>query len=162
MKRDNVLWESVPTRPSIIVSRVLRAEDRECGRTPATGMYKVCAATQDVEVRSANLLPESFDVDVDAVERAVDTNTRLVFLCSRNSDRAQVLADGGTVTGYPKLQRTIVVVDEAYRGLRAGAVDGTLSEDVPRDSKWHSYAVESLASPVWVRTAIGSQRRSTT
>ena len=33
-------------------------------------------------MRGANLLPESFDVDVDAVERAVDANTRLVFLCS--------------------------------------------------------------------------------
>ena len=91
VKRDNVFVGVGSDEAIDLLFRVF-CEPRTANVvvTPATyGMYKVCAATQDVEVRTANLLPETFDVDVDAVERAVDSNTRLVFLCSPGNPTAR-------------------------------------------------------------------------
>ena len=118
MKRDNVFVGVGSDEAIDLLFRVF-CEPRTANVvvTPATyGMYKVCAATQDVEVRSANLLPESFDVDVDAVERAVDANTRLVFLCSPGNPTARQVPRQTVerLLASPKLQRTIIVVDEAY------------------------------------------------
>jgi len=79
-------------------------------------MYKVCAAAQDVAVRHADLVPETFAVDVAAVERAVDADTRLVFLCSPGNPTARslALADVERLAASPALRRCVVVVDEAY------------------------------------------------
>ena len=127
--------------------------------TPATyGMYKVCAATQDVEVRSANLLPESFDVDVDAVERAVDTNTRLVFLCSPGNPTARQVPRQTVerLLASPKLQRTIVVVDEAYVDFAPEPSTAPLVKTYPRLVVLHTLSKAFGLAGVRCGTAIGS------
>jgi histidinol-phosphate aminotransferase len=48
---------------------------------PTYGMYKVCAAVNDVGIREVPLDPD-FNVRVDDVLRVADDNTKLIFICS--------------------------------------------------------------------------------
>ncbi len=79
---------------------------------PTYGMYEVCAATNDVTVKKVPLL-ENFQLDLDAIEAAIDATTKIIFICSPNNP-----------TGN-SIQRTaieillnnfngLVVIDEAY------------------------------------------------
>lgn len=79
---------------------------------PTYGIYEVAAQINDVEVRRANLT-EDFRLDLQAIENAVDENTKLLFICSPNNptgnafDRREILR---AVQNFPG----IVAVDEAY------------------------------------------------
>jgi len=79
---------------------------------PTYGMYRVAAATNDVEVREA-LLEADFSLDADKLLAAADSKTKLLFLCSPNNP---------TSNSFPRKQiadiiekfKGIVVLDEAY------------------------------------------------
>ncbi|CAN5710404.1 histidinol-phosphate transaminase [soil metagenome] len=79
---------------------------------PTYGMYEVSAEINDVEIKRANLT-EDFQLDFDAINKAVDKNTKLIFVCSPNNP---------TGNAHPKFEISnlakafggIVVVDEAY------------------------------------------------
>jgi histidinol-phosphate aminotransferase len=79
---------------------------------PTYGMYGVCAHIHDVERKQVLLRPD-FSLDADAVLRAVDPNTKLIFLCSPNNPTSNAFE-------REDLERIIdnvncmVVVDEAY------------------------------------------------
>lgn len=127
--------------------------------TPATyGMYKVCAATQDVEVRTAELLPESFAVDVEAVENACDANTRLVFLCSPGNPTARQISREVVerLLGSAKLRRSIIVVDEAYVDFAPEATTAPLVAKYPRLVVLHTLSKAFGLAGIRCGTAIGS------
>ena len=160
VKRDNVFVGVGSDEAIDLLFRVF-CEPRTANVvvTPATyGMYKVCAATQDVEVRSANLLPESFDVDVDAVERAVDANTRLVFLCSPGNPTARQVPRKTVerLLASPKLQRSIIVVDEAYVDFASEPSTAPLVKKYPRLVVLHTLSKAFGLAGVRCGTAIGS------
>lgn len=79
---------------------------------PTYGMYEVCAAIHDVEVRSVMANPD-FSFPLQAVQEAAQTPVKMVFLCSPNNptgrsiplDEVEILA---------RSFAGIVVVDEAY------------------------------------------------
>jgi len=79
---------------------------------PTYGMYEVSAAINDVETKRA-VLTNDFQLDLRAIEQAIDANTKLLFVCSPNNPtgnsfpRKQILKLSETFNG-------IVVVDEAY------------------------------------------------
>jgi histidinol-phosphate aminotransferase len=79
---------------------------------PAYGMYAVNAAINAVEIRKVNLT-DNFQLDVDGIMQATDSNTKLLFLCSPNNptgnnmDRADVEI---LLNNFPG----IVIIDEAY------------------------------------------------
>lgn len=79
---------------------------------PTYGIYEVAAQINDVEIRRANLT-EDFRLDWQAIENAVDENTKLLFICSPNNptgnafDRREILRAARNFHG-------IVAVDEAY------------------------------------------------
>lgn len=86
--------------------------DNAVAITPSYGMYRVAAATNDVELREVRLT-EDFGLDVDELLAVADENTKLMFLCSPNNPSGNsfpaeqlksLLRDFGGV----------VVVDEAY------------------------------------------------
>jgi histidinol-phosphate aminotransferase len=79
---------------------------------PTYGMYGVCAGINDVERRSV-LLNNDFSLDPDAVLRAVDEQTKLIFLCSPNNPTANAL-DREAVLKVIDGAACMVVVDEAY------------------------------------------------
>jgi histidinol-phosphate aminotransferase len=79
---------------------------------PTYGMYEVSAAINDVRVKKANL-SEDFQLDSDAIQREIDVNTKLLFVCSPNNptgnafQREKILELTENFNG-------IVVIDEAY------------------------------------------------
>ena len=79
---------------------------------PTYGMYEVSAAINDVEVRRANL-SRMFQLDVDAIYRKIDENTKLCFICSPNNPTGNCI-DRETILSVADGFRGIVVVDEAY------------------------------------------------
>lgn len=79
---------------------------------PTYGMYRVAAGINDIEYRSVRL-NEDFTFSSVRLLEAVDSHTRLVFLCSPNNptgnslDRDEIIR---VIASFPGL----VVVDEAY------------------------------------------------
>ena len=79
---------------------------------PTYGMYEVSANINDVQVKKVNLTPE-FQLNLEALEQAVDGNTKMIFLCSPNNPTANSLHREDiemVLNNFPGL----VVVDEAY------------------------------------------------
>ena len=122
-------------------------------------MYKVCAAVQDVKVKTAPLLPETFAVDVSAVEAAVDGNTRLVFLCSPGNPTAARVprADVEALAASPKLKRCVLIVDEAYVDYSAEPTVAPLVLKYPRLVVLHTLSKAFGLAGARVGTAIGSE-----
>ncbi len=79
---------------------------------PTYGMYGVSADINNVEYRRVNL-DSNFDIDVDAIFKAVDDNTKVIWLCSPNNPTGNALSRNrirNIIDGF----EGIVVVDEAY------------------------------------------------
>ena len=126
---------------------------------PATyGMYKVCAAAQDVAVRTAPLAPETFMVDVAAVEACCDDDTRLVFVCSPGNPTCRSIpaADVRKLLESPKLAKAIVVLDEAYVDFSAEPSVAPLVLDYPKLVVLHTLSKAFGLAGARVGTAIGS------
>lgn len=79
---------------------------------PTYGMYQVSADINDVEVRKVNLTAD-FHLQPKEILKAVDENTKLIFICSPNnpSGNSMKVKDIETVL---KGFKGIVIVDEAY------------------------------------------------
>ena len=79
---------------------------------PTYGMYKVCAAINDVEYRKV-LLDDNFQFSADELAYAANLYTKIIWLCSPNNPTGNCLSR----TEIVKLLNSfdgIVVVDEAY------------------------------------------------
>ena len=79
---------------------------------PTYGMYKVCADINNVEYRSV-LLKDNFTLDANAVLKATDDKSKIIFLCSPNNPSGNLLNKEEVlkiVQGFSG----IVVLDEAY------------------------------------------------
>lgn len=80
---------------------------------PTYGMYEVSANINDVIVRKVSLTPDTYQIDMAALQQAVDENTKLIFICSPNNptgnsiNRADIEMVLNNFDG-------IVVIDEAY------------------------------------------------
>lgn len=79
---------------------------------PTYGMYEVCAEINDVQVKKVSLL-ENFQLNLEAIEEAIDPNTKLIFVCSPNNptgnsiNRTDIEVLLNNFSG-------LVVIDEAY------------------------------------------------
>ncbi|MEP6628553.1 MAG: histidinol-phosphate transaminase, partial [Ginsengibacter sp.] len=79
---------------------------------PTYGMYKVCAAINNVAVKEV-LLTADFQLNVEGILSAVDEHTKLLFICSPNNPTGNNLnrIDIETLlNNFPG----IVIIDEAY------------------------------------------------
>lgn len=79
---------------------------------PTYGMYSVSAETNDVEIITTSLTPD-FDLDVDSILKVVNTNSKVLFLCSPNNPSGNLLSKDKIKTLLDKFDG-LVVVDEAY------------------------------------------------
>jgi histidinol-phosphate aminotransferase len=80
---------------------------------PTYGMYEVSANINDVEILSVPLIADSFAINVEAVLQAVNSNTKLIFICNPNNPTANL----NTLGDIKKILTSfngIVVIDEAY------------------------------------------------
>ena len=87
-------------------------KDNVVSITPTYGMYRVAADTNNIAV---NLVPlkDDFGLDADAVLAAVNSDTKIIFLCSPNNPTGNALDNDGLVkiiNGF----YGVVVIDEAY------------------------------------------------
>ena len=79
---------------------------------PTYGMYQVCADVNDVEYRKV-LLNENFDFTSEELLKKVDSNTKLIFLCSPNNPTGNLL-NRKEIEKILVAFQGIVIVDEAY------------------------------------------------
>jgi histidinol-phosphate aminotransferase len=79
---------------------------------PTYGMYEVSANINDVQAKKVPLTP-SFQLDLPAIEEAVDDHTKMIFLCSPNNPTGNSL-NKNDVEIILNNYFGLVVIDEAY------------------------------------------------
>jgi histidinol-phosphate aminotransferase len=79
---------------------------------PTYGMYQVSASINDVEVRKVSLTAD-FQLDLPAIEEAIDGHTKMIFLCSPNNPTGNSL-DREDIEVLLHNYFGLVVLDEAY------------------------------------------------
>lgn len=79
---------------------------------PTYGMYEVSANINDVKIKKVPLL-EDFQLDLSHLEDSIDTNTKLIWLCSPNNPTGNSLRRTDIETVLNNFHG-IVVIDEAY------------------------------------------------
>jgi histidinol-phosphate aminotransferase len=79
---------------------------------PTYGMYEVSAGINDVETRKVPLTPD-FQLQPDLILKAVDANTKIIFVCSPNNPSGNKLSREDILTLLKEFNG-LVVVDEAY------------------------------------------------
>ncbi|HEY8400365.1 MAG TPA: histidinol-phosphate transaminase [Cytophagaceae bacterium] len=85
---------------------------------PTYGMYEVSAGINDVKVKEVPLT-EEYQLQPENVLKAVDANTKIIFLCSPNNPTGNILNTADikkVVEGFNGL----VVIDEAYIDFAPG------------------------------------------
>ena len=81
---------------------------------PTFAMYAQSAMLQGVAVRSA-MLDSNFGLDLAAIEKAVDVNTKMIFVCSPNNPTGNIM-DAGVIQklGETYADKALIIVDETY------------------------------------------------
>lgn len=79
---------------------------------PTYGMYKVACDINEVEVLNVPLI-NNFNIDAEGIEKAVNDNTKMIFLCSPNNPTSNLL-DKEKILELAKKLNVVVLVDEAY------------------------------------------------
>jgi histidinol-phosphate aminotransferase len=79
---------------------------------PTYGMYEVCAEMNDVKVKKVNLTKD-YQLDIEAVEQAIDPFTKLIFICSPNNPTGNTI-NRNDIEVILNNFYGIVVIDEAY------------------------------------------------
>jgi histidinol-phosphate aminotransferase len=79
---------------------------------PTYGMYEVSASINDVEVRKVSL-SQDFQLQTDEILAAVDTNTKIIFICSPNNPSGNKVEREDILRIIREFDG-LVVVDEAY------------------------------------------------
>jgi len=79
---------------------------------PTYGMYEVCAEMNDIAVKKVSLTAQ-FQLDLDAIEKAIDVNTKLIFICSPNNPTANSINRTDVEVILNNFDG-LVVIDEAY------------------------------------------------
>jgi histidinol-phosphate aminotransferase len=87
-------------------------EDNIIITPPTYGMYKVCAKVNEVNVCIAPLT-ESFDVDIAAIQSAINEKSKLLFICSPGNPTSKAIPLQ-QIDQIAAMFPGIVVVDEAY------------------------------------------------
>lgn len=79
---------------------------------PTYGMYQVSADINNVAVKKVPLTPE-FQLDLPAIENAIDDHTKIIFLCSPNNPTGNSLHKED-IEAILNNYFGLVVIDEAY------------------------------------------------
>lgn len=79
---------------------------------PTYGMYEVCAEMNDVKVKKVPLL-ENFQLDLEKIEENIDSNTKLLFVCSPNNPTGNSINRNDIEVLLNNFDG-LAVIDEAY------------------------------------------------
>ena len=87
-------------------------QDNVVSISPTYGMYQVCADINNIKVKKA-LLNTDYSLNSEALIKAYDQHTKLLFICTPNNPTSNSFAMDEILELASKLE-CIVVVDEAY------------------------------------------------
>ena len=93
-------------------------EDNIVSIDPTYGMYEVAAAINGVEYRKAPL-GKDFSLDPGQIERRLDRNTKIVFLCSPNNPTGNTFGKS-ELHDLVRRFKGIIIIDEAYIDFSSG------------------------------------------
>lgn len=79
---------------------------------PTYGMYEVCAAMNDIAIKKIPLL-NNYQLDLTAIETAIDVHTKLIFICSPNNPTGNSIHREYIEIILNNFDG-LVVIDEAY------------------------------------------------
>lgn len=79
---------------------------------PTYGMYEVCAEMNAIKVKKVNLT-EAYQLNFEAIEEAIDSFTKLIFICSPNNPTGNSI-NRNDIEIILNNFKGIVVIDEAY------------------------------------------------
>ena len=79
---------------------------------PTYGMYKVLSEINDIENREV-ILTQDFQPDVSGIMRAVDGNTKIIFMCSPNNPTGNTFSEAKIIEVLESF-KGLVLIDEAY------------------------------------------------
>lgn len=79
---------------------------------PTYGMYEVCAEMNDIKIKKVNLT-KKYQLDIEAIEQAIDPFTKLIFICSPNNPTGNSI-NHADVEIILNNFNGIVIIDEAY------------------------------------------------
>jgi len=79
---------------------------------PTYGMYEVCAELNDVQVKKVPLLP-NFQLNLEAIEQSIDSNTKIIFVCSPNNPTGNSI-NRNDIEILLNNYNGLVIIDEAY------------------------------------------------
>lgn len=96
---------------------------------PTYGMYRVCADINDVAYRPV-LLDDHYQLDADALLKACDARTKVIWLCSPNNPTGNNLQTEAIERVLREFEG-IVVVDEAYSDFSSKPVFRSRQKDYP-------------------------------
>ncbi len=88
------------------------AKDNVITLPPTFGIYDVLANTNNVENRKI-VLNENFQPDVDVILKKIDTNSKLIFICSPNNPTGNTI-EAERIMRLLRSFKGLVVIDEAY------------------------------------------------
>ncbi len=108
---------------------------------PTYGMYSVCAAINDIEIRQPQLTAD-FQLDIATINKNIGDNTKLIFLCSPNNPSGNLLSQKD-IHQLLESFRGLVVVDEAY--IDFSDSDGML----PKLNQYPNLVVLQTFSKAW-------------
>lgn len=80
---------------------------------PTYGMYEVSANINDVKITKAPLTAEEFQLDTENIMKAINPNTKLIFICCPNNPTGNGVK-WDSVKRILENFKGIVVIDEAY------------------------------------------------
>ncbi|MDB2389948.1 histidinol-phosphate transaminase [Alphaproteobacteria bacterium] len=81
---------------------------------PTFAMYRQSAILHSVETREAPL-SDTFGLDLEAIAKAVDANTKMIFICSPNNPTGNVMAREDIMTLCATYaDQALIVLDETY------------------------------------------------
>lgn len=115
--------------------------DNAVSIAPTYGMYKVAAATNDIEMREVELGAD-FSLPVEELLAAADSNTKLMWICSPNNPTGNAFPEEEIERLLAEF-KGIVIVDEAYIDFAKG--EGFL----PKLAKYENLIVLQTLSKAW-------------
>ncbi len=80
---------------------------------PTYGMYEVSASINHIEQRKVSLT-KNYQLDVEGILKSIDSNTRLLFICSPNNPTGNKLNRSDIYTLITSFKSGFIIIDEAY------------------------------------------------
>jgi len=80
---------------------------------PTYGMYEVSANINDVNIKRVPLTPEEFQLDTENILKAIDNNTKLIFICCPNNPTGNGVK-WEAIKNILENFSGLVIIDEAY------------------------------------------------